>query len=197
MCDGWPCTDVRTDRHAISGLVLDPDAVSIVLVSEVPAPLAANDYEAGEDALFARTTVQAFRDAGAHVRSLDDVRRLGVYLTTAVKCGKTAYAVSPATIATCSHLLERELALFPRPKALLLMGDVAKAAVNAIAARAGERRVIPAGPTYRIRQSAHSWRGMRVFPSYLQAGPSYFIETSKRRMIAEDIAAALAVAAST
>jgi hypothetical protein len=30
-----------------------------------------------------------------------------------------------------------------------------------------------------------------VFPSYLQAGPSFFIEQSKRRMIAEDIANAL------
>jgi hypothetical protein len=30
-----------------------------------------------------------------------------------------------------------------------------------------------------------------VFPSYLQAGPSFFIEKSKRRMIAEDIANAL------
>ncbi len=34
--------------------------------------------------------------------------------------------------------------------------------------------------------------GGRVFPSYLQAGPSFFIEKSKRKMIAEDITAALA-----
>jgi hypothetical protein len=30
-----------------------------------------------------------------------------------------------------------------------------------------------------------------VFPSYLQAGPSFYIEKQKRRMIAEDIAAAM------
>jgi len=53
--------------------------------------------------------------------------------------------------------------------------------------------VIPAGATYRIRGREYSYRGARVFPSYLQAGPSFFIEKSKRRMIAEDIAAALAV----
>jgi hypothetical protein len=34
-----------------------------------------------------------------------------------------------------------------------------------------------------------------VFPSYLQAGPSFYIEKTKRRMIAEDIAAALTLAA--
>jgi hypothetical protein len=33
---------------------------------------------------------------------------------------------------------------------------------------------------------------MKVFPSYVQAGPAFFIEKSKRRMIAEDIATALA-----
>ncbi|GEM_PF-6307458 len=38
-------------------------------------------------------------------------------------------------------------------------------------------------------------RGARVFPSCLQAGPAFFIEKSKRAMIAEDIAAALTVAA--
>jgi hypothetical protein len=35
--------------------------------------------------------------------------------------------------------------------------------------------------------------GCEAFPSYLQAGPSFFIEKSKRRMIAEDIAAALSL----
>jgi hypothetical protein len=32
---------------------------------------------------------------------------------------------------------------------------------------------------------------VRLFPSYLQAGPAFFIETGKQRVIAEDIAAAL------
>ncbi len=122
---------------------------------------------------------------------MKDVLALGVYATTAVKCAKTAYGLQPATVEACSRLLEQELALFPNAKALLLMGDVAIRAVNVIARRAGEGRVIPAGATYTLRGAAYAWRGMRVFPSYLQAGPSFFIEKSKRRMIAEDIAAAL------
>ncbi len=71
------------------------------------------------------------------------------------------------------------------------MGDVAIQALNGIAQRAGEQRVIPAGATYKIRGQEYRFRGARAFPSYLQAGPSFFIEKSKRRMIAEDIAAAL------
>ncbi len=89
----------------------------------------------------------------------------------------------------------KEIALFPRVKVFLLMGDVAIKAINAIARRAGEKSVIPAGSTYKIRGQAYFYRGKRVFPSYLQAGPSFFIEKSKRRVIAEDIAAALRLVA--
>ena len=122
---------------------------------------------------------------------MKDIANRGVYLTTAVKCGNTSHGVQADTIRECSLLLEKELLLFPRAKVLMLMGDVAIKALNCIAHRAGEKRVIPAGATYRIRGQKYFFRGMRVFPSYLQAGPSFFIEKSKRRMIAEDIATAL------
>lgn len=99
--------------------------------------------------------------------------------------------IKAGTIKECSRLLEAELALFPAVRVYLLMGDVAIKALNFIAKRQGEKRVIPTGSTYKIRGEAYHYRGARVFPSYLQAGPSFFIEKSKRRMIAEDIAAAL------
>ena len=73
----------------------------------------------------------------------------------------------------------------------MLMGDVAIKGINYIARRAGEPRVIPAGSTYKIRGGEYSFRGARAFPCYTQAGPSFFIEKSKRRMIAEDLATAL------
>jgi hypothetical protein len=88
-------------------------------------------------------------------------------------------------------ILEQELALFPNPKLLMLMDDVAIKAINAIARRSGDGKVIPIGSTYKIRGQSYFWRGMRVFPSYLQVGPSFFIEKSKRKVIAEGIAAAL------
>ena len=120
-----------------------------------------------------------------------DLANCPAYLTTAVKCAKTGYGIQTETIRRCSLLLEKELALFPNCKVLMLMGDVAIKAVNYIAQRAGEERVIPAGSTYKLRGQPYPFRGMRVFPSYLQAGPSFFIEKAKRRMIAEDISAAL------
>ena len=84
--------------------------------------------------------------------------------------------------------------LFPNVRAFLLMGDVAIKAINNIARRAGEKRVIPAGSTYKIRDHEYFFRGKRAFPSYLQAGPSFFIEKSKRKTIAQDIAATLNLA---
>ncbi len=193
-CERFPCTDVRHERHLVPSIALVPEAVSIILISECVPEKHRDYYYAGGEALFEKTTVQAFQDAGAKVSSILDIVDMGVYLTTAVKCGKTGYGIAADTIKECSRLLEKEIALFPNVKAYLLMGDVAIKAVNAIALRRGEGRAIPAGSTYRIRGLEYVFCGQRTFPSYLQAGPSFLIEKSKRRMIAEDIAAALALA---
>ena len=190
-CEHFPCADVRHDVYAVPTVEVKPERVSIVLISEA-APADPNDYYyARGNPLFARTTLQAFDDAGVKVASSKDLLQRGVYLTTAVKCAKTGYGIETGTIKECARLLEQELALFPNVRAYLLMGDVAIKSLNFVAARAGEARVIPAGATYKIRGQKYFWRGRRVFPSYLQAGPSFFIEKSKRKMIAQDIASAM------
>jgi uracil-DNA glycosylase len=193
-CEAFPCLDVKHECFVVPNIDVKPENISIVMISEA-APADLKDYYyAKGNALFQQTTVQAFNDAGAKVSSIKDTLDLGVYLTTAVKCGKTDYGIKAGTIRECSLLLEQELALFPNVKTWMLMGDVAIKAVNFIAKRSGEKRVIPAGSTYKIRKDNYFFRGARAFPSYLQAGPSFFIEKSKRRMIAEDIAAALKLA---
>jgi uracil-DNA glycosylase len=170
---------------------IQPRDISIVMIAEAAPEDPRDYYYARGKPLFAQTTIEAFNDAGAGVSSVRDILDLGVYLTTAVKCGKTAYGIKAATIKECSTLLEEELALFPNTQAYMLMGDVAIKAINYIAKRTGAARAIPAGSTYKIRGKKHSFQGRRAFPSYLQAGPSFFIEKSKRRMIAQDIRAAL------
>lgn len=190
-CQGFPCDDVRHECYLVPAVDVEPDQISIVLISEAAPPDPDDYYYAPGDPLFARTTVQAFNEAGLDVSSVEDILNLGVYLTTAVKCGKTGYGIRAATVKECSRILERELDLFPKVKAFLLMGDVAIKALNYICKRNGEGRAIPAGSTYKIRGQEYYFRGRRAFPSYLQAGPSFFIEKSKRQMIAEDIAAAL------
>ena len=136
-------------------------------------------------------TVHRRRHAGLNVSSIRELLDVGVYFSTAVKCGKTGYGIKTATIRECSLILKEELGLFPNLKAYMLMGDSAIRALNYIAKRQGKGRVIPAGSTYKIRGQHYSFAGRRAFPSYLQAGPSFFIEKSKRRMIAEDITEAM------
>jgi uracil-DNA glycosylase len=194
QCIDFPCTEARQESYLIPELDLNPDEIKLMLISET-APTDPKDYYYSScDALFARTTVQAFQEAGTKINTIQDLVHNGIYLTTAVKCGKNDYNVDASTITHCTALLEREIALFPNVKAYLLMGDVAIKAFNTIARRLGEPRVIPAGSTYKIHGGTFSFRNTRVFPSYLQAGASFGIEKSKQRMIAEDIRGALIIA---
>ena len=190
-CEAFPCIDVRHDLYLLPEIDIDPASIKMMMISEA-APQDANDYfYAGRDSLFEQTTLLAFQDAGVEVESIQDLVEMGVYFTTAVKCGKTGYGIKAPTIKECSLILGREIALLPNIMVFMLMGDAAIKALNYIAKREGEPRVIPAGSTYKIRGESYQYRGKRVFPSYLQAGPSFFIEKSKRKMIAEDIEAAL------
>jgi uracil-DNA glycosylase len=192
-CDSFPCQGLNHNHYLVPSIDLNPDGIAVVMISEAAPENASDYYYAGGDALFERTTLLAFQDAGAPVTSFADILDLGVYLTTAVKCGKIGYGIKAGPIKECSFLLERELSLFPNAQAYMLMGDVAIKALNYIALRQGEPKVIPPGSTYKIRGGEFHFRHIRAFPSYLQAGPSFGIEKSKRRMIAEDIAAALAL----
>ena len=194
QCIDFPCVEALQESYLVPDIDIDPASVKLMLISETAPSESANYYYGSSEALYARTTIQAFQEAGARVDTIQDLLNLGIYLTTAVKCGKYGYAVATSTIKHCAGLLDREIALFPNVLAYLLMGDVAIKGFNAVARRQGEKRVIPAGSTYKIRGGEFTFRGKRVFPSYLQAGPSYGIEKSKQRMISEDIAAALAFA---
>ncbi|KYK35531.1 MAG: uracil-DNA glycosylase [Theionarchaea archaeon DG-70] len=163
------------------------------MISEAPPHNAGDYFYASDNSFYLQTTLQAFNQTGADVSSMEDLLGLGIYITTAIKCGKTKYSVSAKTIKNCSKLLEKEMELFPNMKTLLLMGDVAIKALNYIAKRQTGEKVIPSGSTYKIRKDEYSYRGMRVFPSYLQTGKSFLIEKSKQKMIAEDIMNALEI----
>ena len=192
-CLKYACGDVQHAGYIVPDIDLNPQDISILLISEAAPANPSDYYYAAGDPDYQRTTVQAFNAAGEGIESIQDILELGVYLTTAVKCAKTGYGIKAATIQECSSLLEQEIDLFPNVEAYLLMGDVAIKALNYIAKRRGEQRVIPRGSTYKIRGREYYFRERRAFPSYTQTGPSFGIEKSKQRMIAEDIAAALRV----
>jgi uracil-DNA glycosylase len=171
-CLDFPCLDTRRSSYFIPHIDIDPAEVSIMLISEASPENPTDHYYASPDALFARTTLLAFQDAGSKAQSTQDLLDLGIYMTTAVKCGKTGYGIAIDTIQACSHLLENEITLFPNVKVSLLMSDVAIKAVNMIARRSGEPRVLPAWSTCKIRGGEFTFRGACALPSYDQAGPA-------------------------
>ena len=53
-----------------------------------------------------------------------------------------------------------------RTRVVMLMGDVAIGAFNSIARRRTGKRLIPSGPTWKVRQGGgYRFEGKRVFPS--------------------------------
>jgi len=190
-CETFPCVDVDKNSYILPPIEIDAAKIKIIMITEAPPNVKADYFYIPGNPFYLQTTLQAFRDAGANVASIQDIINLGVYITTAIKCGKTQYAISPVTMKNCSKLLEQEIALFPNVKAFLLGGDVAIKMMNDIWKQKTGKRVIPAGSTYKIRGQAYHYGDIRVFPSYTPAGKNFLIEKSKRKMVAEDIREAL------
>ena len=194
ICGNFPCDDVEHGAFSVPRVEVDPASISLVLITETAPRQPSDDFYADPQGLFARTTRLVFEMAGMPFDTMDELLQKGIYLTTAVKCAKIGNGVSTGTTVQCSHLLERELAQFTQLKAILLMGDVAIKGLNAVAKRQNEPRPVPAGATYKLRSGEYLYRGVRVFPSYLQAGLNIFLETGKQAIIAEDIRRGLATA---
>jgi uracil-DNA glycosylase len=190
-CINFPCSDIDKNSYMLPTAEINADDIRIIMIAEAPPNDKADYFYADGKPFYLETTLQAFRDAGTEVSSMRNILELGVYITTAIKCGKTQYAVSPNTMKNCSVILEQEISLFPNIKVFMLMGDVAIKIMNGIWKKETGKRVIPAGSTYKIRGQAYYYKDMRVFPSYTPAGRNFLIEKSKRRMVAEDIREAL------
>ncbi|MGD0780629.1 MAG: uracil-DNA glycosylase family protein [Dehalococcoidales bacterium] len=186
-CLDFPCVDIDRNSYILPSTEIDAAKIKIIMITEAPPNAKADYFYAAGNPFYLQTTLQAFKDAGADVASMRDILNLGVYITTAIKCGKTQYAVSPTTMKNCAKLLEQEIALFPNVKVFLLGGDVAIKMMNEIWKQKTGKRVIPAGSTYKIRGQAYYYGNIRVMPSYTPAGKNFLIEKSKRHMVAEDI----------
>ena len=190
-CVDFPCADIDKNSYVLPPAEIDAADIKVIMVTEAPPNDKADYFYAAGSPFYLQTTLQAFQDAGADVSSMQDILNLGVYITTAVKCGKTQYAISPSTMKNCSKLLEQEIVLFPNVKVFMLMGDVAIKMMNDIWKPKTGKKVIPPGSTYKIRGQPYYFEDKRVLPSYTPAGKNFLIEKSKRRMVAEDIREAL------
>lgn len=167
---------------------VDPGRIRAVMINEVASLEAEEDFY-GARALpgYLKTTLALFRQAGAEADDIGDILARGIYITNAVKAPKTGYSIDSAVLKAHLPLLEKELALFPDLRAIMLMGDVAKKSFNMITKKITGKNAIPSGATYRLRNQTFYYGGVRVFPSYIMTGGNILIEKSKFAMAAEDI----------
>ncbi len=167
---------------------INTDSIKIIMINEVP-PVNPDDYfySKTEDPNYMQSTISLFNIADVEVRNIDDILKLGIYITTAVKTPKTEYKVDDIMIKEHQSILEEEIKLFPNLKVIMLMGDVAKKSFNLITKKYIKKNIIPSGSTYKLRVNEYYYGDIRVFPSYIMTGGNILIEKSKRTMISEDI----------
>ncbi len=168
-------------------LEINVDAIHAVMINEVVPADPQQDFYSGISADYMKTTIPLFQRARLPVSSMDEILSMGIYITNAVKIPKTEYAVEKSSIEESLPFLEKELALFPNLKVIMLMGDVSKKAFNMITKKAVKKNIVPAISTYKIRNTEIYYGDIRVMPSYIMTGGNILIEKSKFQMAAEDI----------
>ncbi len=165
-----------------------PETIRAIMINEIVPLCPEDDFYGKPDSAYMSTTIPLFRKAGIEVDSVLDILNNGIYITNAVKMPKAEYAVSKESIEESLPYLERELALFPNVKVVMLMGDVAKKAFNLISRKATGKNTVPGISTYKLRNTEIFYNGIRILPSYIMTGQNILIEKSKFEMASEDIA---------
>ncbi|MCR2007900.1 uracil-DNA glycosylase family protein [Bacteroides acidifaciens] len=179
------CGDTQNLR--LNDVNIEPETIQAIMINEVVPSCPEDDFYGKPDSAYMSTTIPMFRKAGIEIGSVQDILNNGIYITNAVKTPKTEYAVSKESIEDSLPYLEKELALFPNVKVIMLMGDVAKKAFNMICKKATKKNAVPSISTYKLRNTEIFYNGIRIMSSYIMTGQNILIEKSKFEMASKDI----------
>ncbi len=179
------CGDTQNLR--LNDVNIEPETIQAIMINEVVPSCPEDDFYGKPDSAYMSTTIPMFRKAGIEIGSVQDILNNGIYITNAVKTPKSEYAVSKESIEDSLPYLEKELALFPNVKVIMLMGDVAKKAFNMISKKTTKKNAVPSISTYKLRNTEIIYKGIRIIPSYIMTGQNILIEKSKFEMASEDI----------
>lgn len=179
------CGDTQNLR--LNDVNIEPETIWTIMINEVVPSSPEEDFYGKPDSAYMSTTIPLFRKAGIEVNSIQDILDHGIYITNAVKTPKSEYAVSKDSIEDSLPYLEKELALFPNAKVIMLMGDVAKKAFNMICKKATKKNAVPSISTYKLRNTEIFYNGIRIMSSYIMTGQNILIEKSKFEMASKDI----------
>lgn len=179
------CGDTQNLR--LNDVNIEPETIQAIMINEVVPLCPEEDFYGKPDSAYMSTTIPMFRKAGIEIGSVQDILNNGIYITNAVKTPKSEYAVSKESIEDSLPYLEKELALFPNAKVIMLMGDVAKKAFNMICKKATKKNAVPSISTYKLRNTEIFYNGIRIMSSYIMTGQNILIEKSKFEMASKDI----------
>ncbi|WP_289773170.1 uracil-DNA glycosylase family protein [uncultured Duncaniella sp.] len=179
------CGDTQNLR--LNDVNIEPETIRAIMINEVVPSCPEEDFYGKQDSAYMSTTIPMFRKAGIEIGSVQDILNNGIYITNAVKTPKTEHAVSKESIEDSLPYLEKELALFPNAKVIMLMGDVAKKAFNMICKKATKKNAVPSISTYKLRNTEIFYNGIRIMSSYIMTGQNILIEKSKFEMASKDI----------
>ena len=179
------CGDTQNLR--LNDVNIEPETIQAIMINEVVPSSPEDDFYGKPDSAYMSTTIPMFRKAGIEIGSVQDILNNGIYITNAVKTPKSEYAVSKESIEDSLPYLEKELALFPNVKVIMLMGDVAKKAFNMICKKATKKNAVPSISTYKLRNTEIFYNGIRIMSSYIMTGQNILIEKSKFEMASKDI----------
>ncbi|WP_297183879.1 uracil-DNA glycosylase family protein [uncultured Phocaeicola sp.] len=179
------CGDTQNLR--LNDVNIEPETIQAIMINEIVPSCPEDDFYGKPDSAYMSTTIPLFRKAGIEIGSVQDILNSGIYITNAVKTPKSEYAVSKESIEDSLPYLEKELALFPNVKVIMLMGDVAKKAFNMICKKATKKNAVPSISTYKLRNTEIFYNGIRIMPSYIMTGQNILIEKSKFEMASKDI----------
>lgn len=171
----------------LNDVEVNPGAIRAIMINEVVPVDSAQDFYGSPNADYLQSTLCLFQKAGFHVSSIQEVLKMGIYITNAVKMPKLQSTIQKESIQESIPYLEKEISLFPNVKVIMLMGDVAKKAFNMITQKETQRNIVPAISTYKLRNSEIYYKGIRIMPSYIMTGGNILIEKSKVEMAAVDI----------
>ena len=179
------CGDTQNLR--LNDVNIEPETIQAIMINEVVPSCPEDDFYGKPDSAYMSTTIPMFRKAGIEIGSVQDILNNGIYITNAVKTPKSEYAVSKESIEDSLPYLEKELALFPNAKVIMIMGDVAKKAFNMICKKATKKNAVPSISTYKLRNTEIFYNEIRIMSSYIMTGQNILIEKSKFEMASKDI----------
>ncbi|GCF92590.1 hypothetical protein NRIC_04810 [Enterococcus florum] len=173
---------------------LNTQSIKAIMLNEIAAPTPEDDFYSDQElSYYMETTVQLFEEAGFPIKRVEELLNAGIYITNVVKTPSVSGKIQPADIDHYLPLLQRELSLFPDAKVWMLMGDVARKAVNRISKQETNKNALPATSTYKLRHQENYFKEIRLLPAYIMTGKNLKIEKSKRVMSAEEISKMLQI----